>query len=558
MKKLIYLLVFVLCISDLNIVNAEAPKNKHILIIYSKDEPKDTVQVRILDSLLGHFSNNITIIEDNKLDTINKSTFNYIFYINLTAKKLSPEVGSFVDDFKGSVFIIGGSIEQSSKRFNFIKTNGETLINSVTLLSNHLEMPCSEDRIIVNINPDTSAELLLLGRKKEGGNIPLLVKKNQSYYLGAESLFNPIGKALGEILFSFFNQPSEKQLHKYLRLEDVNPKADYEVLMKIAKYLKNKQIPYMISLIPVYLNPKTGEEVHLSDSPQLVKTLQYMQNNGASIILHGYRHQYSNEETGEGFEFWDVKQNRPIMQEQSQLAKVRDDFSTEQKYQSYLIKGKAYEKKYITEAIQSGVQELVTHKLYPLAFEAPHYSMSQMGYKILSKHFSTYIGQVQLTDQTWEGVYAPIYDSTPHFLYGMKLLPETVGYVVDGDKNSIKNIRSTALYNKEFSDAYISGYYHPYLGISNLKKLVNIMESVPNAEWLDLKNSENHVSIPKITLTSSHGKVIVKKSFISSDYERNYILKKIVLWIGVFLLLLCLIVYKIVSKKMRKKTTSID
>lgn len=557
MKKLIYLLVFVLCISDLNIVNAEAPKNKHILIIYTKDESKAAEQVRILDSLLGHFSKNISIIEDNKLDTINKSKFNYIFYINLT-KRLYSEVGTFVDDFKGPVFIIGRSIDLTSKRFNFIKTNGETLINSITLLSNNLELHCSEDRIVVNIKPNTSAEVLLLGRKKEGGNIPLLVKKNQSYYLAAESLFDPIGKALGEILFSFFNQQSDKQLHKYLRLEDVNPKADYNVLMEIAKYLKSKHIPYMIALIPVYVNPESGEEVHLSNSPQLVKTLQYMQNNGASIILHGYRHQYSNEETGEGFEFWDVKQNRPIMQEQSQLAKGREDFSTEQKYQSYVIKGKAYEKKYFTEAIQSGVQELVTHKLYPLAFEAPHYSMSQEGYKILSKHFSTYVGKVQLTDQTWKGVYAPLYDSTPHFLHGMKLLPETVGYVVDGDKDSINNIRSTALINEEFSDAYISSYYHPYLGISKLKKLVNIMESVPNAEWLDLKNSESYVSIPKITLSASYGKVIVKKSFISSDYERNYILKKIILWIAVFLLLLSLIVYKIISKKMRKKTTLIN
>lgn len=39
-----------------------------------------------------------------------------------------------------------------------------------------------------------------------------------------------------------------------------------------------------------------------------------MQDDGAAIIMHGYTHQFYDSETGEGFEFWDVKTDQPIRQ----------------------------------------------------------------------------------------------------------------------------------------------------------------------------------------------------------------------------------------------------
>ncbi|WP_130860209.1 DUF2334 domain-containing protein [Gracilibacillus phocaeensis] len=61
-------------------------------------------------------------------------------------------------------------------------------------------------------------------------------------------------------------------------------------------------MPYLVAVIPVYTNEE-GQTKHLLDSPKLAKTLKYMQDNGASMVLHGYEHQYLSSETGEGFEF---------------------------------------------------------------------------------------------------------------------------------------------------------------------------------------------------------------------------------------------------------------
>jgi len=152
--------------------------------------------------------------------------------------------------------------------------------------------------------------------------------------------------------------------------------------------------------------------------------------------------------------------------------------------------------------------------------------MSETGYQVLSKHFSTYVGQVQLTNHTWESEYSPIFTSTPSFLHGMKLYPENIGYISGDDPNAIANMKKKALDISQFSDGAIAGFYHPYLGFDRLKKLVTALESVPDAEWLDLKAQDNQTDMGKIRIQSSEGKLDVKKDTISSSYEKQVFLAR--------------------------------
>src|SRR5690606_7994055 len=120
-------------------------------------------------------------------------------------------------------------------------------------------------------------------------------------------------------------------------------------------------------------NPETGERITLSESVKLVKVLQEMQRSGASIVLHGYYHQYRDSETGEGSEYWDIEHNRPIYQGKNEPVLKRGDFATEQEYKEFLKKGAEFEERYIADTIQKGIFDLVEEGLYPIAFEAPHY-----------------------------------------------------------------------------------------------------------------------------------------------------------------------------------------
>ncbi|MDN3017912.1 polysaccharide deacetylase family protein [Paenibacillus sp. BSR1-1] len=546
MKFFLSLAIFIIILAQTGIAHGKEPVNNKVLIIYTQTGFENLTQIRILDSLIGHFSNNISIIKDSQIGSVNLEQYTHLFYFGLEQVKV--DLRDSIKRFNGPVFIIGKNIEQFG--LSFVTAKGETLIKAVSLKEKGLTIPLPEERLALKMEADSTAQVLLEGMNKEGKNIPLLIRKDRFYYLASESLFNPIGNFLGEVLFPFFNHPKNNLHNKYLRLEDINPKTDPDRLMEIAKYLKEKNIPYIISLIPVYSDAKSKTEVHLSDSPKLVKTLRFMQNHGGSIILHGYRHKYKDSETGEGFEFWDVENDRPIFQEKDEAVKKRQDFHSEEEY---IKNSEDFERKYIETIIEKGIQELVTHKLYPLAFEAPHYAMSETGYQVLSKHFSTYVGHIQLTDQSWQGVYAPLFETEPSYLHGMKVLPETVGYVVDGDKNSINEIEKKYLINENFSDAYISGFYHPYLGLQKLKSLVTAFESVPNTEWLDLKMFDNRVSVPGITITSENGKMTVNKDFISSEYERNNFLKKLIPWTVSSGLIIIFIIYAILARRNRQR-----
>src|SRR5690606_30358976 len=120
--------------------------------------------------------------------------------------------------------------------------------------------------------------------------------------------------------------------------------------------------------------------------------------------------------------------------------KREQDFSLKNKYEEYIKELQLYEKEYTVTKINKGIDELAKYGLYPLAFEAPHYTMSQYGYQLLSEYFSTYVGQIQLSDKNWEIMDTVPYITSPSFLNGMQLLPETMGYVQPDDSKSIEKM----------------------------------------------------------------------------------------------------------------------
>ena len=143
---------------------------------------------------------------------------------------------------------------------------------------------------------------------------------------------------IGEVLFSYFGQkPTNNKVEAYLRLEDVHPAADINQLKEIAELLKDAI--HDKHVIPVYTDPETGKTLHLKDKPELVDLLRSMQDDGAAIIMHGYTHQFYDSETGEGFEFWDVKQTNQFVN-RSMKTKTKDDFPNIEAYNTYVKRGR--------------------------------------------------------------------------------------------------------------------------------------------------------------------------------------------------------------------------
>ena len=505
--------------------SAQTSSKPKVLVLYSTEDDKITNNVQILNTQLGHFTNNITVKNLKEISKITDSTsYTHIVYIGEKKEDLSTKAKQFLENFSGPVLVLGQNVEQLSNRFSFI-TSKETdiRIHTIEYPTNQLKNELHEERLMKEV--ETKGTTLAYALSADGTH-PLIVQQGPSYYVATPNLFDWMSHYVGEMLFSYFEQkPMTNKTLAYLRLEDVHPAVDVKQLKEIAELLKEKKLPYMITVIPVYKDPDTGKTVHLKDNSELIDVLRFMQDNGGSIVMHGYTHQFYDSETGEGFEFWDVKTDQPIRQPNHEKPKTKDDFQSTEGYNKYVESGKAFEEKYIKEHIEKGITELVEAKLYPVAFEAPHYTMSQKGYEILSQYFSTYVGQIQLNDTTWKSMHSPAYISTPSFLHGMKLIPETVGFIEEDKPQAIAKMKERALSVEKLSDGIIGAFYHPYLGAKPLKEVLKELESIPNIEWIDLQKETNEVKMKDIHITTNKDGIHAEQPTSATDiidYIKQY------------------------------------
>ncbi|AKG03482.1 hypothetical protein AAV35_000915 [Salimicrobium jeotgali] len=537
--------LFFMGVSTVSAENGDDTKPS-VLLVHSLENQGQMKEVRMLDALLGQFTDDITLTTDDKLQEKEVNSYSHLFYYGGVPKQLSKSTISVLNNYQGKIYAAGHNVDQFSQRFSFLEWEGETLINSDVTLAGAESMTLPEERIVYDIRKGDKATV---AAKSE--DVPLVVHSGGDYYFSGETFSPPFGQVITESLAAFFEKDN-KSLVKYLRLEDVDPLSDPNQLQSQAEYLAEMNVPYMVSLIPVHTNEE-GETVHLSDSPELIDTLQYMQDNGASIVLHGYKHQYRRSETGEGFEFWDVENDRPIYQPSSEDAKTKSDFKTDQAYQSYMKEAATFEKQYIEEVVTKGIQELTDHNLYPLAFEAPHYAMSQQGYDVVSDHFSSYVGQLQLTNNTWKGQYAPPYESQPSFLHGMTVYPETLGYIEKGEQASFDRMDEEIGQRSTLTKSYLSAFYHPYLGLEGLKKVVQNLEAVDDSTWLDLKEQNNTVSAGDLNITSDNGQIKVDNTKVASEHERSIFRKEILKYAAFPLGILIIVILYVARKALNRK-----
>ncbi|WP_062106370.1 DUF2334 domain-containing protein [Bacillus niameyensis] len=537
-KALIYVISCLFLISIIFPCKAGAESHDlRVVIIY--DSPNE--EVYRMDSLVGHFTNDITIRRADEVGEL--SSFTHVIYLSMNDEKPTLPLVTALNDFHGPVFQIGQHIEDFS-RGSFVDSVRKENIQSIIVGDSEVSLEVEKVAFAYNFKNNTN---VIYKGKAENEQFPIVFSDGANLFATVNTISGMISHYVGEALFSFFGVPKGNPV-KVLRLEDIHPKTDPKILQQIGEYLWEKKIPYMMTIIPVYTNPNTGEEVHLNDEKELVRVLKYMQDHGASFILHGYKHQYRSSETGEGFEYWDALHDRPIYQNKDEKVLLRKDFQTEKEYETFVEKGKMFEKEYIHQTVSDGIKEMAEQGLFPLGFEPPHYAMSLEGYKALTNYFTTYVGETQISNETYQTTFAPLFDSEPAFMHGLKLVPETLGYIDPNDEKAVESLQNHADFLANFSDSYLSFFYHPYLGLDPLKEVIDDMEKYKDYKWLDLKMMENRVQIDGITITSEDG---VVNADISMKIKLTHMVKTM-WWFSIPLLLfIVIVIYSSVTRRRR-------
>lgn len=472
---LIVLLVFNILPSG---VYADSKEDTSALIIYENENRfrYDENIVNHLKELLYVFNSDVSEMYINSYEHGDINKYDSVFVINIQNDIVNNQFLEDLSRYENRIYWIGDKIQ------NYLEYSNKYDIKYSSQNNNITELIYKENEIVIDVGysfniVEPSAKSTNISTMSDGYNFyPYIINEKNLYYISRWDLEN--GYIFEDSLNDFYNIKEFKKGEIFVRIEDVHPFRDTNTLKEVADYLYSENVPFIIALIPTFLDHETKTINTLDMVPEFVKTIQYMQAKGGTVILHGYTHQLGEEEiSGEGYEFWDIENNVPI----------HKDMET-----------------YIRDRVLSGLRLCIENGIYPLGFEAPHYAMNIDGYKVLKKYFSTYIGQFQNNNEKFANSTFPYIIRDGNIFN--TLIPENLGYV---DKDDIFTIEKIKENFKKLSmvRGYTGGFfYHPYLDIDYLKECISFFRD-KDVKFLDLKSMHNYVKIDDISIVSKNGKI---------------------------------------------------
>ncbi|WP_131068117.1 DUF2334 domain-containing protein [Clostridioides difficile] len=489
--KLVVVLSIVLTISNFSLSSYASEitsSTDKVLIIY--DSKKETAYNRdilnIMRTLLGRFSSDIELLKLSNYDgEINKNYYSHIFILGINENsynndKNTKNLISSLNLYKGTICWLGYGIENllEHKKYNLDYVGKTNNIVSVNYRGKSYNL---DEHYVFNIVESKDTSNKVIGSINDTLNkYPYIINDKNLFYVSKLDLDGVLFYIFCDSLNDIFNIKTFDKGRIFVRIEDVHAFREPKNLVEIADYLSSKNIPFTIALIPAYVNPKNHKVITLSESPEIVKAIKYMQDKGGTVILHGYTHQYKKEEvSGEGYEFWDGKKDEPLKENM---------------------------KIFVKDRVLNGLRVCIENGIYPLAFEAPHYAMESEGYKELKKYFSTYIGQHQNNDKKFStNTYPYIIRDTEEFNI---FIPANLGYIDPEDKFTFQNIKEN-LDKLSIVRGFSGGFFfHSYLNIEYLKNTIEYLEK-QNIEFMNLRDFNNWVKVDEIQIRNNGDEIIV-------------------------------------------------
>ncbi len=279
-----------------------------------------------------------------------------------------------------------------------------------------------------------------------------------------------------------------------MRLEDVHPNTSASDLRTVTNVMKEGGVrPWTVALIPEYRDPlgySLGDGVPVtipldsSDARSWRRQLRRATRNGATIVMHGYTHQYGevlnpfSGVSGDDYEFWDAVADEPVVEDSWEWYSGR---------------------------LEAGLELIDRYRWMSRAtwgFEVPHYRASLQDQLFTNAYFDTIYNRVVYYDfeveendevytfvdlwndpdvvddwsQTvvspagtlWGGQFFPYV--VEHDVYGQRVVPETLGNIEpaefaleDWQIRTVPDLLEFAEANLVGRCATASFFFHPYL-----------------------------------------------------------------------------------------------
>lgn len=489
-------------------------KGSRTLIVYSTQSGETTPSVHMLDVLVGHFSTRTTILSDEQITEKNLNDSQLVIYIGEEKRTLKAQTIRLINESK-RLIAIGYNAEQL-RPFSTLTFHKQDHISQIKDTDDQ-EYRQLERGITAQTVQGTDLQRKFLLKKHQAEQPFVIQTKEGAAYVGMLNILQH-DKLLAEVLESLL-PASNQTTTKYLQIGKINPVTDEKKLLELGRYVTARHIPFLLAVTPIWIDPATGDEVTLSDRPKLVHVLKQLQSNGASIVLHGFSRTYRTEESGKGFEFWDVKYDQLVTSNEPEKADQqlnKSFFPNEKDFNAYITSNQHQEATYTEEKLTKGIELLAQQGLYPIAFEVPNDAISLQGYEVISRHVSSLFGQVQLSDRTWKTRSASPFLTTPAMLHGMTLYPEQSIDTASDQEGANILTEQTIQSMQHIQSAAIGLSYDVEAGIDGLQDVITQMDAIPSSEWLDLKKTKQTVETPHVQIkTTGNGHIQIEQSNIA-------------------------------------------
>lgn len=278
--------------------------------------------------------------------------------------------------------------------------------------------------------------------------------------------------AFTDMLFDLLAPDTATRHQALVRLEDVSPASSPADLRAVADYLAAQRVPFAVAVYAEHVDGAGADAARprrrsLVDAPEVVAALKYMVERGGTLVMHGYRHATLGTlnpkgVSGTDYEFLLAREQAGRMV----LVPLPGDSA-------------AWATAQVTEARKAW--EAAGLPLSDI-WEFPHYAASATAYQAISPLFAaryeqaTYYsgvltgGKVDQTRSVGQFFPYPVRD-----IYGTAVIPESLGnYVPVGSAGarSAADVVASARRQLVVRDGVASFFYHPYLGVTELSKIV--------------------------------------------------------------------------------------
>ncbi|HUK11731.1 MAG TPA: DUF2334 domain-containing protein [Thermoanaerobaculaceae bacterium] len=497
---------------------ATAPAAKTVLVLY---EPGPVAvasglgDARQLRQLLGHFHADVTLQSADTYRAGELAAFDVAFYIGWRKdfrREYAPAPALYPDVFESDkTFVwINSGLDQFARTcdlesrfgFRFLAFDTTSGYDQVDAGGNRFTKTEPNANVIEVTDKARCQVLATATSTRRRVTIPYLVRSG-NFWCVVDSPFSYATEAdrylyFADLLHDILGEDHPRSLSAAIRIEDTNPLSDPSSLRAVADVLAARKMPFMVGVIPFYVNPAAGMRVAMSEKPDYVDAIKYMMEHGGTVVLHGTTHQYHGESASD-YEYWDESRDKVLPSDSQE---------------------------FVAHRLREGVVECVKNGIYPLLWETPHYSASEVDYSAFAQVFSAATEQRLVLDRLDYSQFFPyvIYKD----MYGQKIYPENLGYIpLDADPakelETADRLVSFAKANLAVRDSFVCAFFHPFVKIEALERLVDGIRAL-GYTFVDIRDNANTVTLEDRAIVSGGAKValnLTDQYLLEQTFDEN-------------------------------------